>query len=626
MNSSSSTVNTIVILAIVVGTLFFAREVLIPIALACILSFMLAPLVRMLQKLRVSRGAAVIVVVLLAFSTMFALGGVMARHVTELAKELPRYQETISTKIQKLRGKQTGTIEALERAREALNGLQNILNNLSVQAPPQASKAELVVGKDRTLIPVEVHQPSGGLLLTNLVSPLLGPLETTGIIIVFVIFFLVQHEDLRNRLIGLAGSANIPHTTAVIDEAAHRLSQLFLTQLAINSGFAILIGVGLWYIEMPTPFLWGSVAGVLRFIPYVGPVLGAVFPLALAVSVDPGWSMVVWTGALFLCLEVATGQFVEPWVEAHSTGLSPVAVVVAATFWLWLWGPVGLVLATPLTVILATLGRRVRVLKFFDVLFGEGPVLSEAECFYQRMLARDPVEAVEHAKSFLVMHSLDEYCDDVARRGVMLAQRDADRSILEGSNKKALRKTIEAVFADIAYECALATTKSATELPLLRKDHLNSTWRTDKPLLVIGVHSELDEATAAILATLAQTRGIATRIERPKALMATNLVKLDLSGAALICLCSVNAKNRTRIYYAARRIKSRAPDAKLLLGIWSEDEGDTLSSLKDAILADYAVDTFGEAMSIILQAATTEQERGREGDRVDRKSSLVLNR
>jgi len=616
MNSSSATTNAMLMAVIVVATLFFARDVLVPLALAGILSFMLAPPVRMLQNFRVPRGLAVIAIVLLAFAAIFALGSLMARQVTQLAGDLPRYQATISAKIESLRG--AGNGGALERAQRVLERLQKQLGNSPQKPaePAQSSQAEPETAKHRALLPVEVHEPSGGPLqtLSNLISPLLGPLATTGIIIVFVMFILIQREDLRNRLIRLAGSTDIPHTTAAIDDAAHRLSHLFLTQLAINTGFAILISLGLWYIGIPSAFVWGVLAGILRFVPYVGSILGLIFPLALAVSVDPGWSMALWTGALFLGLEAITGQVIEPVFEGHLTGLSPVAVVVAATFWAWLWGPVGLVLATPLTVILVVLGRHVEALKFLDVLFGDEPALSEAECLYQRMLARDPVEAVEHAKSFMAAHSLADYCDDVARPALMLAQKDVERGVLEEGKTTILRGTIETLFADIAHEHWLSrkelhalTIASASKLPVLRKEQLAPTWRSAKPLVIIGVRTQLDEAAAAVLATLAETHGVATRLERPEALTAANLAKLDLSDVALICLSSVDMKTPAHIHYAARRLKSRAPHATLLLGVWAAKDDKALTDLKDAVDADYVTGSFQQAAAIILQKAIVEQ-------------------
>jgi predicted PurR-regulated permease PerM len=453
VTTSSSTLNAMLITVIIVATLSLAREVLLPIALACILSFMLAPPVRMLQNRRVPRGLAVAAVVLLAFFAIFMLGSFMARQVSRLAKDLPRYEATISAKIDRLQDVSTGG--TLERAQQVLQDLSKQLGG----GGEQKASLEPTAEQDQTApILVEVREPKGAPfhLLSKLINPLLGPLATTAIIIVFVIFILMTREDLRDRLIRLAGATDIPHTTAAIDDAARRLSRLFLAQLALNTVFGVLVGLGLLFIGIPSPFVWGVLAGVLRFIPFIGAILGMIFPMALAISVDPGWSMVLWTAALFLGLEAITGQVIEPVIQGHSTGLSPIAVVVAATFWAWLWGPVGLVLAVPLTVVLVVLGRHVDALKFFDVLLGDRPALSEAEGFYQRMLARDPIEAIEQAKSYMTTHSLSGYCDHVVRPALMLAQKDSDRGILDDEKKIHMRQTVESLSVDIAHEHWLA--------------------------------------------------------------------------------------------------------------------------------------------------------------------------
>ena len=619
MTSSSSTVNSLIIFVIVIATLHVAREVLMPIALAGILSFMLAPLVRILQNRRIPRGPAVIVVALLAFAAIFALGAVMGRQVTQLAEELPMYQATISAKIQGLRG--GGGVGTLTRAEQVLQDLSQELSS-SKDKRTLLLQADQSPEKEQALIPVEVHEPSGSALQTlrNLITPLLSPIATTVLIVVFVVFMLVQREDLRNRLIRLTGSTDIPHTTAAIDDAACRLSRLFLTQLTINVGFAIAVVLGLQYIGIPSAFLWAVLAGVLRFIPYVGSILGLVFPLALAISVDPGWSMALWTALLFVVLEGITGQIIGPIFEGHSTGLSPVAVVLAATFWAWLWGPVGLVLATPLTVILVVLGRHVEALKFLDIMFGSEPALSEAENCYQRMLARDPVEAVEQATTFMTTRSLADYCDEVARPALLLAQKDTERGVLDEVNAKNLRETVESLFADIAHEHRIAKKEAHTaawaptcKLPILDKDHLALSWRSEAPFVSIGVHTELDESAAVILSTLVNIHGIATKIERPEALKVANLATLDFSGVPMICLSSVDMKTPAHIHYAARRIKGRAPHARLLLGVWSAIDEKALSALKEAVRADYSARNFHEAAAIILEQATVEQHRRPDG-------------
>jgi len=600
MKSYSSVLNTLLVIVIIVASLFLAREVLLPITLAAILSFMLAPLVRALQNLRLPRELAAVSVVLLAFAAIFALGTITARQVTELAGNLPHYQATISAKIQRFSGiGEEGTAGTLKRAEEVIQDLGKEISKKKVGQP---------------LIPVEVHEPSGGPLqtLSRLISPLLSPLATTGLIVVFVIFILIQREDLRNRLIRIFGSTDIPHTTAAIDDAAHRLSRLFLAQFAINAGFATLIGLGLWSIGIPHAILWAVLAGILRFVPYLGAILGLVFPVALAASVDPGWSKVLWTLGLFFSLEAVTGHIIEPILKGRSTGLSPVAVVLATTFWAWLWGPVGLVIATPLTVILVVLGRHVEAFKFLEVLLGDEPALSEAQTFYQRMLARDPIEALEQAKSFMATHSLSDYCDEIARPALILAQKDADRGVLEKEKITILRESVGNLFIDMAHEQWLSKKEAhavniapATILPILERDQLASSWRSKNPLVLIAVHSELDEAAATVLATLTEIHGIKARVESAAALAASNPAKLDISGAALICLSSIDLKTPAHIHYAARRIKNRAPQAKVLLGVWSAADDEALIDLKEAVNADYVTRSFYGAAAIILEGAAT---------------------
>jgi predicted PurR-regulated permease PerM len=363
-------------IALVIAGLFVGREVFVPVALAILLSFVLAPLIRLLQKVHVPRALAVIGVVLVAFAGITALATVMATQVTQLAGDLPRYQLTMREKVQSLRGSAAGS-SALERAADVLQDLGKELDRPQADAARPANPLAPSTGSSGEVrpIPVEVRQPDPGALQTlgAFITPLIHPLATTGIVIIFVIFILLQREDLRNRLIRLAGSHDLQKTTAALDDAAGRLSKLFLTQLALNAAFGTVIGVGLFFIGVPSPVLWGILAGILRFVPYIGAFISAAFPLALAAAVDPGWSMLLMTAALFIVMEPLAGHVVEPLVYGHSTGLSPVAVVVAATFWTWLWGPIGLVLATPLTVCLVVLGRHVERLEFLDVMLGDRP-------------------------------------------------------------------------------------------------------------------------------------------------------------------------------------------------------------------------------------------------------------
>src|SRR3984893_18261287 len=446
-----SAVAIAILTVIIIMMLYFGREIIIPIALAILLSFVLAPLVGLLQRLRVPRGLAVVSVVIIAFTLIFAIGSLLAAQLTQLARDLPSYQSTITEKIQSFRETTAGR-GTLERASGMLKDLSKELDKPKDAASALGAGASPKAAAPLIPVPVEVRQPDPGALesLQSLISPLLHPLATTGIIVIFVIFILLQREDLRNRLIRLAGSHDLQRTTAALDDAAARLSRLFLIQLLLNGTFGIVIGLGLWIIGIPSAILWGILAAVLRFVPYIGAAIAAAFPLALAVAVDPSWSMLLWTLALFLIVEPMVGHVIEPMVYGHSTGLSPVAVVASATFWTALWGPIGLVLATPLTVCLVVLGRHVERLEFLDIMFGDRPALSPSEIFYQRMLAGDPTEAAEKAEQFLKDRSLCSYYDDVALKGLQLAQMDLDREVLDVARLLRIRDTVLEFTADLS--------------------------------------------------------------------------------------------------------------------------------------------------------------------------------
>jgi AI-2E family transporter len=478
-----------------------------------------------------------------------------------------------------------------------------------------------------TPVPVEVRQPDPGALqsLQALISPLLHPLATTGIIIIFVIFILLQRKDLRNRLIRLAGSHDLQRTTAALDDAAARLSRLFLFQLMLNGAFGVAIGIGLWMIGIPSAILWGILAAVLRFVPYIGAVIAAAFPLTLAVAVDPGWSMLLWTLALFLVVEPVVGHVIEPMVYGHSTGLSPVAVVASATFWTALWGPIGLVLATPLTVCLVVLGRHVERLEFLDVMFGDRPALSPPEIFYQRMLAGDPTEASEKAEEFLTQRSLACYYDEVALRGLQLAQADTGRGVLNQERLTKIRDAVSEFTSNLADQDDRPTGKvnssvdaeasSALEsvsedharedLPVLTKEDLPPDWRSDSPVLCVAGRSLIDEAAAIMLGQLTTAHGLIARVEGPETLSTTNVFRLDTTGVKLVCVIYLNANASAHMRYSVRRLRRKVPNATIILGCWVKDiDAQTLERLRESAKADLAAANLSEATQLCVEAAS----------------------
>jgi predicted PurR-regulated permease PerM len=617
-----------ILAVIIVSALYVGREIFVPVALAILLSFVLASPVSALQRLRVPRGIAVVGVVLFAFAIIFALGSLIATQLNRLAGDLPRYQATIQSKIQSVRGV-TGGSSTLERAAGMLQDLGKELDKPKTGLPEKPVTPSLgnpLGSRLVTPVPVEVLQPDPGALesLRSLIAPLVSPLATTGIIVIFVIFILIQREDLRNRLIRLAGSHDLQRTTAALDDAAGRLSRLFLNQLLINTGFGVLIGVGLWLIGIPSAVLWGILATVLRFVPYIGSVIAAAFPLALAIAVDPGWSMLAWTAVLFFVAEPTVGQVIEPMVYGHSTGLSPVAVVVSATFWTALWGPIGLVLATPLTVCLVVLGRHVERLAFLDVMFGDRPALSPAEIFYQRMLAGDPTEATEKAEEFLKERSLSSYYDEVAMKGLQLAQADLDRDALDQTRLLKIRDTVLEFANDLSdqtdqepmgerstsdAEAAAAVEAAAAEpiyadLPILRKEELPIEWQGDSPVLCIAGRTALDEAAAIIFAQLCSVHGLRTRVGGPESLSTNNIFRLEAEGVALVCLSYLNAANPAHMRYAVRRLRRKLPRARIMVALWSGlNTGQRDETIIENAKADMLALTLREATRLSIEAA-----------------------
>jgi predicted PurR-regulated permease PerM len=577
---SGNSLATVLVAAAIVAALYFGREVLLPMALAVLLSFVLAPPVKLLQRLYLPRFAAVTIVVLLAFGVIFGLGTLMFAQVTQLAGDLPRYQSNLAEKIQTLHGAATAS-GTLEQASQVLQSLQKELDRPKNGKPAPATPDGSAI--PNRPIQVEVRQPDPGALqtLATLIAPLIHPLATTGIIIIFVVFILLQQQDLRNRLIRLAGSHDLQRTTLAMDDAGKRLSRLFLMQLALNAAFGLIIGIGLWAIGVPSAPLWGLLAMVLRFVPYIGAIVAAIFPLIVATAVDPGWSMMLMTAALFLVVEPLIGHVIEPMLYGHSSGLSPVAVVVSATFWTWLWGPIGLVLATPLTMCLVVLGRHVERLKFLEVLLGDRPALSPSESAYQRMLAGDPIETTEQAQSLLKDRTLTEYYEQILMGALRLAWADSQRGRLEQPETQRIRDTVSEVVEDLESHkdsrnapvedanpagnlTQLEESVSAEVLPLPSVNQVEGT------VICIPGLGLLDETVAMPFAQLLRREGIPAEAKETETLSLSKLFSLDTKDVALICLCYLEHATPAQLHYTARRLRRKATSVPTLVCIFNE--------------------------------------------------------
>jgi predicted PurR-regulated permease PerM len=595
--------------ALIVTALYFAREVLVPVALAVLFSFVLAPFVVRLQSWRIPRTLSVLVAVSIGFSIIFSLGGLMVSEANRLAEQLPGYQQTLRQKIQGLRGVAAGGSGALERASKVLRELDTDLQNPARGQSTVDGLRRQPVDKP---IPVEIRQPDPGTLTTlvAIIQPLIQPLTTTGIVVIFVIFILLQRQDLRNRFIRLAGSHDIQRTTAALDDAGQRLSRLFLNQIIVNASFGLIIGIGLQLIGVPSAPLWGLVAMILRFVPYVGSPISAIFPLILAAAVGSGWGMLLTTAALFGILQLIAGQIVEPLVYGRSSGLSPVAIVISASFWTWLWGPIGLVLATPLTVCLVVVGRHVDRLQFFDVLLGNEPALTPPQLVYQRMLAGDPVEASQQAQAHLKGASLEDYYDTILLNGLRLAEADARLGRLDRERVDRILATVTEVVDDLEMHedrpPSTAVAEPRSDLARLELTDIGSTvpllerWERPGAVLCIPGAGKLDEAAALILAQMLKRQGIGAAAETADALSMARFFSLDLSQAAAFCLCYVGKPSDAMIQYTVRRLSKRSKGGRIIIALLG-NEGDAVPP--GTIDITTVIGDFGRVVDFVAETA-----------------------
>lgn len=574
-----SPVRTATIIVLIVATLYFGQEIFVPIALAILLSFALAPAVRWLRWIRVPRVVAVLTVVTLAFAIIGAFGTIVAWQVGDLARQLPTYQRNIESKIDAFREGPPGA-GVIARASKMIEDLgRKIEEGQEDAAPPSPPPQTGETAPEREPIPVEVHTPPPTAMetLQTILLPLVSPLATAGIVIVLVIFMLLKREDLRDRLIRLFGSRDLSRTTEAINDAAKRVGHYLLMQLTVNATYGIPVGVGLWLIGVPNPLLWGMLATVLRFVPYVGPVIAAIFPLALALAVDPGWTTFLWTAALIIVIELISNNAVEPWLYGSSTGLSPVAIIAAAIFWTWLWGPVGLLLSTPLTVCLVVLGQHVPQLAFLDVLFGSEPVLTPAEMLYQRLLAGDPDEATERVEGYLEEHSLAEFFEQVALPALAMAESDRGRGALDEERRARVADSFMILIDNLAEheddappaqdDAGAATDREpgdATPPPAAAVS-----TRSDRLVISAAARGNLDEVAAAMLAQLLERRGANARILPCESLQSARLRELDIANAGIIVVSYMNPDSLAHARFLVRRLRRMLPRTRIVLGFWA---------------------------------------------------------
>ncbi|MFB0492155.1 putative PurR-regulated permease PerM [Methylobacterium sp. OAE515] len=614
----------VVVGATIIAALYFGREIFIPIAIALLLSFVLTPLVNRLRRLRLPRLVAVGLGVFLTLGIVAALATLIGIQAADLAGDVPRYRTTIERKVEGLRDSPVGHLTAyVANIGRALHvggkeaGHEQAPQAAAPPAEPAPAQGQGPAAPKPVLVEIAASQPGSLEMLSTVLSPVMHPLATVGIIFVVLLFVLMQREDLRDRMIRLAGSSDLHRTTVAIDDAARRLSRYFVVQLALNAAFGVVIGIGLYVIGVPNPVLWAIFSALMRFVPYLGAVVSALLPMALAAAVDPGWNMMIAVAILFIVLEPLTGQVFEPIVYGQSTGLSPFAVLVSALFWTWLWGPVGLLLSTPLTVCLVVLGRHVEHLEFLDVLFGDRPALTPVQNFYQRILAGDAEEVLGHAELILQQCSLSSYYDDVVLKALELAARDAARGVLTARQKAAMRTALGELIADLS-ERSDAVTDAAGEtaesacspMPMgPAPDALSQAWTRQGAVLCVSGRGFLDEAAAAILAQILEKRGLGVRTVPFAEAASARIARFEPGPAQMACVVSLALDGEpTHLRRLIRRLKGRMPGVPILLGLWLTQEEGPGRATEQSTGADGRVVSLREAVEAVLAAAERKAE------------------
>ncbi|MDO5369080.1 AI-2E family transporter [Paracoccus sp. (in: a-proteobacteria)] len=565
----------LVIAAILIAALYFGQVVLIPLAVAFLISFVLGPLVQWLVRHGLSRILAVALAMGLVLSVLGALGTVVAVQVRSLSAELPTYQSTIRAKIKDLGAQMEGP-GFLEGALQTVDTVQQEV------AEVVGDGDENDIAPQRVRVIAEPVSPFATAMLW--LSPLLAPVATAGIVLVFVVLILLDQGDLRDRLLRMLGG-NIYRSTDALEEASKRISKYLLMQLVVNVTYAIPMALGLWAIGVPGWILWGTLAAVMRFIPYVGPILSAVFPLSLAFAVDPGWNMVLMTAGLILVLELVSNNIIEPLLYGTSTGLSVLSLIAAATFWTAIWGPIGLVLSTPLTVCLLVVGRYIPQLSILETLLGSSPALSRETRIYQRLIANDPDDAIDIAEDVIEEESVTEFYND------------------EGM--EVLRQASIDYINNARAEHRLRIANGMDEL----LEHIRGEYPADLPegaaprVACIAGKWEIDRQACEMLAHSLQLDGLPAVVRAAGSVTSRYVAGLELEGVQVVLLSFFSREPDAAARNLTRRIRARWPDVKVVLGLWGVPADALDKRRREALGADAVVASIKETVGRIALLA-----------------------
>jgi predicted PurR-regulated permease PerM len=511
--------------AVVLGMLYFGREVLVPITLAVILSLLIAPLVRKLRRFIRSQVWAVLGAVAVLTLLVGGLAAMIVSQVVAMAESLPQYEYTIRDKLK--------TVQDLTTSRVLQGEAGRMMSRLGAEAAAASAPAPATLeGAQLTpsgAVPVEIRPRAQTPVevISHLFSSIWGPLGRAAIVLIVMIFVLLEHESLRDRFIRLLGGSDLRRTTQAFNDAGERLSRFFVSQLAVNVGVGVAVWIGLFLIGLPHGVLWAVLTALLRFVPYVGVFIAAGSAGLLAAAVDPGWSLVFELLGLFAAVELIAAQVVEPQLYGHSTGLSPLSVVVAAIFWSWIWGPIGLLVSTPLTLCLVVAGRHIKSLAFLDTLLGDTPALSMSERFYQRAMSGDHEEILAAAHAYLKRKSFARYCDRILVPAMQLASADLGKHSITPQQQATVKSTVARVIEALGTDGCRPSWRSRRGSVLdetsigvhlrLQRERVAGKWQgplevpPGSVVLCIGLGSMRDDLFTELLVRVLRTQDIDAR-------------------------------------------------------------------------------------------------------------------
>jgi predicted PurR-regulated permease PerM len=549
------------IFALVAGILYWAQVVLVPIAVAILLTFILSPPAEWLEARGLRRAFSVPVVTALAFALIAALCWVAAAQIRKLASDMPKYEGNITRK--------------LAPVFDVLEGLQKVQEIDKRKDKGKGAPATEAEGGEAGPTPVVVQPRHSSALawVPRLIGPVLEVGAHTVLVVILTVFMLAQRENLRNRLLRLIGPRHMTSTTKAMDDAAHRLSRYLLLQTGTNAVMGLAVTVGLLVIGVPQAPLWGLLTAVFRFVPYVGIWLAAVLPLSVSVAVSPGWTQPLLVVALFGVLEPTMGNVVEPLLFGHGTGVSALALLVVAVFWAWLWGAVGLILSTPLTVCLVVLGKHVPGLRFFDVLLGDAPALDTPARYYQRLLARDPDEATVLLEEFLQTHPADAAYDEVILPALVRVKAERQDGRLTPDDERFIFRTTRRLIAD------LVAPQEAGQAPPAPADGEGGRGPRVLGCPLRGTGNGL---ALGMLRRLLASAGCELEVVSPHRLL--EKVRAEQGRPLVVCLAALPPGGLVQAASLTRRVRALNPSVQVVLGRWGgrEDAGESNPSLRSA--------------------------------------------